>query len=79
MNIVQGAIPPSAGAITLINTSGYTITLSVDEKDITQLAGRAARQPERAGASAMLRVTGTVTRIDPAPTLSGQLVNYDVR
>ena len=23
-------------------------------------------------------VTGTVTRIDPAPTLSGQLVNYDV-
>ena len=51
VNIVPGTIPPSTGAITLINTSGYTITLSVDEKDITKLAGRAGRQPERAGAA----------------------------
>ncbi|MEO8396701.1 MAG: HlyD family efflux transporter periplasmic adaptor subunit, partial [Chloroflexota bacterium] len=78
VNIVQGTIPPSAGAITLINTSGYTITLSVDEKDITKLA---VGQPVSLSVQALRNATviGTVTRIDPAPTLSGQLVNYDVQ
>jgi RND family efflux transporter MFP subunit len=78
VNIVQGALPPSTGAITLINTNGYTITLSVDEKDITKLQ---VGQPVSLSVQALGRaqVTGTVTRIDPAPTLSGQLVNYNVQ
>ncbi|MEO8395275.1 MAG: efflux RND transporter periplasmic adaptor subunit, partial [Chloroflexota bacterium] len=78
VNIVQGAIPPSTGAITLINISGYTITLSVDEKDITKLAvGQLVSLSVQALRNAT--VTGTVTRINPAPTLSGQLVNYAVQ
>ena len=78
VNIVAGTIPPSTGAMTLINTSGYTITLSVDEKDITKLQ---VGQPVSLNVQALRNapVTGTVTRIDPAPTLSGQLVNYNVQ
>ena len=77
VDIVQGTIPPSTGAITLINTSGYTITLAVDEKDITKLQ---VGQPVNLSVQALNNATvaGKVTRINPAPTLSGQLVNYDV-
>lgn len=70
----------SAGeSITLIDTSGYTITLSVDEKDITQLkVGQAVSLQVQALGDAA--VPGTVTRIDPAPveSTSGQLVTYNV-
>ncbi len=77
VNIVAGSLPPASGAITLIDTSGYTITLAVDEKDITQIA---VGQPVSLTLQALsgASVTGSVTRIDPAPTLSGQLVSYNV-
>lgn len=77
VNVVVGSLPPASGAIALIDTSGYTITLSVDEKDITQLA---VGQPVTLTLQALtgVTVTGAVTRIDPAPKLSGQLVSYDV-
>lgn len=78
VNFVQGTLPVSS-SITLVDTSGYTITLSVDEKDITQLAvGQTVSLTIQALDNAA--ITGTVTRIDPAPVSSesGQLVTYNV-
>jgi HlyD family secretion protein len=78
VNAVVGSMPPATGAITLIDTSSYTITLAVDEKDIPRLS---IGQPVSLTLQALnnAQVQGAVTRIDPAPTLSGQLVNYNVQ
>lgn len=79
VDFVEGTLS-SSGSITLINTSAYTITLSVDEKDITQLA---VGQPVtlRVPALDTAAVAGKVTRIDlaPATSESGQLVTYSVQ
>jgi HlyD family secretion protein len=77
VDIVPGEIPPETGAITLLDTSHFTTTLSVDEKDISQL---------KVGQTVNLNVKafdgGTtpanVTRIEPAPTSSSGLVTYNV-
>ncbi len=79
VDFVAGTLS-SSGSITLINTSAYTITLSVDEKDITQLA---VGQPVtlRVPALDTAAAAGKVTRIDlaPATSASGQLVTYSVQ
>ncbi|HVU11062.1 MAG TPA: efflux RND transporter periplasmic adaptor subunit [Phototrophicaceae bacterium] len=76
VDFTVGAMPGS-GSITLLDTSHYTITLSVDEKDITQLAvGQSVDLTIAALDNASL--TGTVTTIDPVPTTSNNLVTYDV-
>ncbi len=68
---------PGAGSITLLDTSHYTITLSVDEKDITQLAvGQQVNVTVEALNNAA--VTGTVTQVDPTPASTSNLVTYDV-
>ena len=68
---------PGTGGITLIDSSHYTITLSVDEKDITQLAvGQKVDVTVQALNNAKL--TGTVTHVDPTPASTSNLVTYDV-
>ena len=68
---------PGSGSITLLDTSHYTITLSVDEKDITQVTvGQKVDVTVTALSNAQL--TGTVTRVDPTPTTSNNLVTYSV-
>jgi HlyD family secretion protein len=78
VDFVPGTLAAS-GSITLIDTSAYTITLSVDEKDITQLA---VGQPVTLSVQALddVSIPGTVTRVDlvPVSSTSGQLVTYNV-
>jgi HlyD family secretion protein len=77
VNIEVGEMPSAGGAIALIDTSRYTTTLSIDEKDIAQL---------QVGQSVNLNVqafsgttsVGTVTQIEPAPKSSSGLVTYNV-
>lgn len=68
---------PGAEAITLIDTSSYTLTLSVDERDISAMA---LGQLVNLSAQALpdLDLTGTVTHIDPTPTTENGLVSYSV-
>ncbi len=78
VDFIEGTLS-SSGSLTLINTNGYTITLSVDEKDITQLAlGQTVTLRVQALDNAT--IPGTVTQIDlsPATSESGQLVTYNV-
>ncbi len=67
----------TSGSITLIDTSRYTITLSVDEKDITQLE---VGQPVNVTVEALdsAAITGTVTHVDPTPASTDNLVTYNV-
>jgi HlyD family secretion protein len=76
VDFVKGTLP---GSITLIDTSSYTIMLSVDEQDITQLqVGQAVSLEVEALDN--VKIPGTVSHIDPAPVSSesGQLVTYNV-
>ncbi|MEO8607316.1 MAG: efflux RND transporter periplasmic adaptor subunit [Chloroflexota bacterium] len=78
VDFVKGTLS-TGESITLVNTGGYTITLAVDEKDITQLqVGQAVTLSVEALNNAS--ISGTVTRVDPAPvtSTSGQLVTYNV-
>ncbi len=77
VNIEVGEMPPATGAITLIDTSSYTTTLSVDEQDIAQLQ---VGQPVNLNVQAFpdTPFTATVTRIEPAPKTSSGLVTYSV-
>lgn len=76
VDVAVGEMPTSTGAITLINTGGYTITLSVDEKDIAQLA---VGQQVNVSVSAMnATVDGAVTEIGLAPASTSDLVTYSV-
>ena len=76
VNVDVGEMP-SVNAFTLIDTSSYTITLSVDEKDISQLeVGQSVSVSISALNNASL--TGTVTWIDLAPSSTSGLVTYSV-
>ncbi len=74
MNLTAGTLPGS-DAITLVDVKNYTIDVSVDEKDVTQIS---VGQKVEIAVSAIpdAQVTGTITHIDVAPTISGQLVTY---
>ncbi len=77
VNVEVGELPPNTGAITLINTDNYTITLSVDEKDIAQLAqGQAVNVTLQALNNVTL--SGKVTRVDLSPASTSDLVTYNV-
>ncbi len=77
VNVEVGEMPPNAGAITLIDTNNYTITLSVDEKDIAQLAqGQAVNVTLQALNNVTL--SGNVTRVDLSPSSTSDLVTYNV-
>ena len=77
VNIDEGEMPTGTGDITLIDTSGYTITLSIDEKDISNLqVGQTVSLSIQALPN--LAISGTVTHIDPIPAESEGLVTYSV-
>ncbi len=78
IDFVEGTLP-GMGSITLIDTSGYSITLAVDEQDITQLQ-EGQRVTLEVQALDNVTLPGAVTHIDPAPVSSesGQLVTYNV-
>lgn len=69
---------PAADAITMIDISHYTIDLSIDETDVPQVA---VGQPVDLTIQALPDATlsGTITKIDVAPTISGQLVTYNAQ
>ena len=79
VDFVKGTLP-GTGSISLLNTNSYTITLSVDEKDITNVK---VGQPVSLKVQALenATVTGTVTEVEPVPVTSSssQLVTYDVK
>lgn len=76
VDVAVGEMPSTDGEITLIDTSSYTITLSVDEKDIAQLA---VGQRANVTADALdATLTGTVTEIGLAPADDEDLVTYNV-
>ncbi len=79
VDFVKGTMPGTS-SISLINTSGYSISLSVDEKDITALkVGQSVSLSVQAIDGAT--ITGTVTQIDPVPVTSSSslLVTYNVK
>ncbi len=77
VDLAVGEIPGTSSGITLIDTSHYTITLSVDEKDIPQLA---VRQQVNVSVQALdnTQISGTVTHIDLTPSSTSNLVAYSV-
>jgi HlyD family secretion protein len=78
-NLTVGELPSggedNTAAITLIDLSTYIVDLSVDETDIINLAlGQTVNLDIQALGDTP--VTGRITRLDIAPTISGQLVTY---
>ncbi len=74
-NLTVGEAPPAMKAVILIDDSHYTIDLSIDETDIVNVA---VDQPVNLNVVALkgTTVTGTVTKIEAAPKIDGQLVTY---
>ena len=74
-NLTVGEMPPAANAITLIDDSHYTIDLAIDETDIVNVA---VGQTVSLNVVALkgTPITGTVTKIEAAPKIDGQLVTY---
>jgi HlyD family secretion protein len=72
-----GTLPPAGPAVTLIDPSSFQITVGVDELDIGRLV---VGQPAEVTLDAFpdRSFAGTVQRIDPAATLDGGVVTYDV-
>lgn len=69
--------PTGLPAITLLDTSEFRITVSVDEMDVGRLAeGQAAEVT--LDALPDVSITGTVERIAPAATFEGGVVYYEV-
>ncbi|MBC7811183.1 MAG: HlyD family efflux transporter periplasmic adaptor subunit, partial [Burkholderiales bacterium] len=72
-----GAYPPADGALTLIDSSAFTIDLLIDENDIANVQlGQVVDLNVDALPDA--DITGTITKIEAAPTAVGQLVTYAV-
>ncbi|MCA9909072.1 MAG: efflux RND transporter periplasmic adaptor subunit, partial [Anaerolineae bacterium] len=74
-NLIVGVVPPASSAITLIDTSRYTLNLSVAESDVINVA---VGQPVDLAVQAVndAPVSGTITGLDVSPTQSGQLISY---
>jgi len=78
MNLAPGEAPPTGEpAIELMDTSGYTVNLAVDEVDVALLE---SDQYVEVSVDAMpdTIMTGRVTRIDSVATSFGGLVTYGV-
>lgn len=75
VSLTVGTLPDGDSAVTLIDLSRYTIDLSIDESDVNSLAlGQTVNLDIQALDDTP--VTGKITRINIAPTVSGQLVTY---
>jgi HlyD family secretion protein len=74
-DLAVGEVPPNSDVITLIDDSPYTIDLAIDETDIVNVQ---VGQPVELSVDALpgAEITGTVTKVNSAPTIEGQLVTY---
>jgi len=83
-NLTIGTIPPdneddpTASAVTLIDTSRYTVDLSINETDVARIEDGQTVRLDVQALGEDNTITGTVTQIDIAPTADGQLVTYNV-
>ncbi len=77
-NLIVGVNPPATGAITLVDTSQYTIDLSIAESDVINVS---EGQPVTINIQAFpdAEVTGVITTIDTVPTQDSQLVSYNAQ
>ncbi len=74
-NLTVGTLPAAEEAITLIDLTGYTIDLNIDETDISHIAlGKPVSLSVNAFADEA--ITGTISSLAVAPTINGQLVTY---
>ncbi|MBK8033062.1 MAG: HlyD family efflux transporter periplasmic adaptor subunit [Chloroflexi bacterium] len=74
--LIVGVNPPVTGAITLLDTSQYTIDLSIAEADVVNVSeGQAVTVDVQAFSGAS--INGTITHLADVPTQSSQLVTYD--
>jgi len=78
VNVTAGEMAPAAlPAITLLDTSGFRVAISVDEMDVGRLAeGQVAQVTLDALPDVV--IAGAVERIAPAATFEGGVVTYDV-
>ena len=78
VNPIVGGPGSSSTTISLANTNRYHVDVLIDETEIAQLqSGQAAELTFDALSN--VTVTGQVTQIDPAGTVSNGVVNYTVR
>ncbi|MFN8528543.1 MAG: HlyD family efflux transporter periplasmic adaptor subunit [Anaerolineae bacterium] len=74
-SLIVGVLPPSTGAITLVDTSAYTIDLSIAEADVVNVhEGQDVTIDVQAFSDA--EITGSITHLDTSPTQDSQLVSY---
>ncbi len=77
VNITPGGVTSALPAVTLVDASGFHISIDVDEIDVGQLSeGQEAEVTLDAFPEAV--IGGTVERIAPAATRQGGVVYYDV-
>lgn len=75
-NLTVGELPPAGPAVTLIDDGQYIIKVSIDETDVVSVqVGQRVELVVDALPDATL--TGTVTKLESAPTVDGQLVTYE--
>ena len=77
VDVTAGERTSTLPVITLVDTSRFRVTVSVDEIDVGRLAkGQTARVT--LDALPGIEIAGTVERIAPAATIEGGVVYYDV-
>ncbi len=74
-NLTVGELAPAGAAITLIDNSQYIIKVSIDETDVVNVQP-GQRVELIVDALPDARLTGTVTKLESAPVVEGQLVTY---
>jgi HlyD family secretion protein len=78
INAVVGAPGSSAAMVTLADTSKYHVGVLIDETEVDQV--QVGQQVEiTLDALPEVRITGTVSRIDPAGTINQGVVYYNTR
>lgn len=77
-NLIVGELPPSTGAIQLIDDSEFYVDLAIDE---TEIADIEVGQPVslRLDALPEASITGHIERVAQTPTRIGQVVTYIAR
>ena len=74
-NLTVGEMPPAGAAVMLIDDGQYIIKVSIDETDVVNVQ-TGQRVELIVDALPDARLTGTVTKLESAPVVEGQLVTY---
>lgn len=74
--LTVGEMPPAGPALTLIDEGQYIINVSIDETDIVNVQP-GQRAELVVDALPDERLQGTVTKLENAPVIDGQLVTYE--